>query len=59
MAAERMVLAQALKNFDDWERGQEKWVWLTLSVAHLVANQYLRVVRDPWRESGSIVQRFG
>jgi hypothetical protein len=54
-----MVLAQALKNFDDWERGQEKWVWLTLSVAHLVANQYLRVVRDPWRESGSIVQRFG
>jgi hypothetical protein len=50
--AARLVLVRALKNFDQWQRGEEGWVRLTIGIAHLVANQYLTVVEDPWRESG-------
>ena len=51
--AARWVRVRALKNFDTFAKGEERWVWLTISVAHLVANQYLTVVEDPsWRGSG-------
>jgi hypothetical protein len=44
---ERLVTVLALKSFEDYREGEQATVWMSERVAHLVANQYLRLLHDP------------
>lgn len=48
----RHVLVRALKNFDGWEVGEERWIELTERVAYLIVNHYLMLRWDPTWELG-------
>lgn len=44
---ERYVLFRALKNFGDFQVGDDAWLVMTRSMASLVAQHYLKVMWDP------------
>lgn len=49
----RTVLVRALKNYNQFERGDRVIMLMTLSVASLVADGYLEVIADPWPPTSS------
>lgn len=54
MTADRLVLVQALKAFDNHSVGDVFLAPMSEGVAHLIVSHYLRLLEDPaWRESGS------
>lgn len=48
----RQVLVRALKNFDGFEVGEERWVELTTRTAHLIVGNYFQLLWDPTWEMG-------
>lgn len=48
----RHVLVRALKNFDGWEVGEERWVELSRRTAHLIVSNYFMLLWDPTWEMG-------
>lgn len=48
----RSVLVRALKNFDGFEVGEERWVELTTRTAHLIVGNYFQLLWDPTWEMG-------
>jgi hypothetical protein len=53
----RLVLVRALKHFDQYVLGQDYWVPMTESVAHLIVDNYFRLLQDPgWEVSDAAGQ---
>lgn len=48
----RQVLVRALKNFDGWEVGDERWVPMDRRTAHLIVGNYFHLLWDPTWEMG-------
>lgn len=50
----RLVLVVPMKSFNEYVKGEAVWVRLTETVAHLIANDYLRLMWDTsWGPHGS------
>jgi hypothetical protein len=47
----RLVQVRALKNFDGFEVGEERWVEMSQRTAHLIVGNYFQLLWDPTWES--------